>query len=119
MKLRDTLVCEGYSLFYGGDDNLKLFIDWLNRNRIRRCEACNTELNIYSYFSDESQILYCVACNKYYIRADKSSPIFKYEVSEGLLKIWEMDPYHSYYTGIPISEAYEPKWIKFLRKILR
>lgn len=96
---------------------MKFFIDWLNRNRIRRCEACRTELSIYAYTSGESQILYCVACNEFYYRANPSSPIFKYEVPEGLLKIWEMDPYNRYYTGIPISEAYEPKWIKFLRRL--
>jgi hypothetical protein len=97
--------------------NLKLFINWLNRKRIHRCEACSTELNIYAYSSGDSQILYCDACNEYYIRADHSSPIFKYEVPEGLLKIWKMDPYHSYYKGIAISEPYEPKWIKFLRRL--
>lgn len=97
--------------------DLKLFIDWLNRNRIIRCKACNTEVNIYAYCSNKSQILYCCACNEYYIRADDSSLIIKYKAPEGLLKIWEMDPYNSYYKGVPISEAYEPKWIKFLRRL--
>lgn len=104
--------------FTVGDDKLKVFIDWLNRKRIRRCEECSTELRIYSYSSDESQILYCFACNEYYYRANHSSDIFKYEVPEGLLKIWEMDTYQKYYTGIPISEVYEPKWIKILRRLL-
>lgn len=112
------LVSNRYSLLYGGDDHLKLLIDWLNRKRICRCEACSSELNIYSYSSGESLILYCVACNKYYFRANNNAPIIKYEVPEGLLKIWAMDPYNSYYVGIPISEAYEPKWIKVLRRLL-
>lgn len=98
---------------------MQLLIDWLNRNRICKCETCKTELNVYSYGSGGSLILYCVACNEYFFRADPSSPINKYTVPEGLLKQWAMDPYNSYYKGLPISQAYEPKWIRFLRKFIR
>ncbi|MEK5465499.1 hypothetical protein MKY64_10835 [Paenibacillus sp. FSL R7-0210] len=94
-------------------------LDWLNRNRICKCETCITELNVYAYGSGESLILYCVACNEYFFRADPSSPVNKHDVPEGLLKLWGMDPYNIYYKGIPISQAYEPKWIRLLRKFLR
>lgn len=49
------------------EDNMQLLIDWLNRNRMCKCEACKTELNVYAYVSDKSLILYCVACNEYFL----------------------------------------------------
>lgn len=93
-------------------------IDWLNRKRIIRCEECDTELHVYAYVSKEAVILFCIECTQYYYRVDLISPISKYEVPEGLMKLWEMDPYHKSYTGLPISEAYEPRWIKNLRRLL-
>lgn len=98
-----------YLCFQAGVDILQIIIDWLNRARICRCEACNTELNIHSYASNESLILSCLVCKEYYYRENTNSSIVKYTVPEGLMKLWQMDPHYSSYTGIPISEAYEPK----------
>ncbi|CAM3595966.1 hypothetical protein PALU110988_30070 [Paenibacillus lupini] len=64
-------------------------IDWLNRKRICRCEVCDTELHVYAYASKRSVILFCIECTQYYYMEDLYSPIIKYEVPEGLMKLWE------------------------------
>ncbi len=98
---------------------LKTLLDWLNRKRIIRCPVCSIELNVYAYCSDESLILLCTSCIEYYFKSDSTPHTVKYEVPEGLMKQFKMDPYHKYYTGLPISEAYEPRWIKNIRRLLR
>ncbi|MGO4348380.1 hypothetical protein AB4Z45_23070 [Paenibacillus sp. MCAF9] len=94
------------------------FINWLNRKRIIPCDLCGKELNIYAYQSDDSLILLCPLCKQYYFKSDATSPIVKYDLPEGLRKIFDMDPDNKYYIGGSISEAYEPRWIKVLRKLL-
>lgn len=97
---------------------LKSLLDWLNRKRIIHCPICNQELNVYAYGSKESLTLLCVPCNEFYLKSSSTSVIVKYEIPEGLMKQFEMDPYHKYYTGLPVSEAYEPRWIKYIRNLL-
>lgn len=95
-------------------------LKWLNRNRIINCPECQNELNVFYYGAEDSLMLKCVECNDniYYLKRANSNILTVTDLPHTLDKQLDADDYHKFYNGIPISEAFEPNWIKFFRRFI-
>lgn len=92
-------------------------LNWLNKKRIILCPSCQKELYVHLFFT-EKVLLKCLECNSYYSKMNLSKEITKSEISPELKEMLEKEADYSDYNGTPISQAFEPQWIKVVRRLI-
>lgn len=96
---------------------MKVF-NWLNKKRIILCPSCQKELYVHLFFA-EKVLLKCLECNAYYSKINSSKEITKSEIAPELKKMLEKEADYPHYNGTPVSQAFEPQWIKLVRRLLK